>query len=383
MRLVAGVLESDGGGGAGILSPAHWVCWRLGVTRSRANQIVRMARRWSELPHLAETFGGGRLSFEQAHLIARYCPTEYHHDVVDFAVMATISQLSSTLRGYGFDADPPAVREPHDRASASFTESGRYRLQLDLDAESGARVDAAIGQVRKRLYAERDGELELPSLVDAITECFNTAAESDPSPGRRAANRVLLHVDLDRLRDADEAMRLAGWFHLGPVLPSEWVQAGLCDADVQVLVSRGGVPVALGRTTRTVPPWLRELILDRDGGCRFPGCGSRRFLDVHHIEHWCEGGATDPANLVCLCRRHHRAHHRGQFDIVGNPSHPTDPDALRFVNRHGIQLRPPPPRPPDRLPNIDYQHPLGERLDRSQVVFQRRPQPEPGHPDLN
>ncbi|HEV2767804.1 MAG TPA: HNH endonuclease signature motif containing protein, partial [Acidimicrobiales bacterium] len=51
------------------------------------------------------------------------------------------------------------------------------------------------------------------------------------------------------------------------------------------------------------PPGLAA----RDGGCRFPGCTNRRFLDGHHIRHWAAGGETSVANLVLVCRRHHRA----------------------------------------------------------------------------
>ncbi|SFP65701.1 protein of unknown function [Geodermatophilus dictyosporus] len=45
----------------------------------------------------------------------------------------------------------------------------------------------------------------------------------------------------------------------------------------------------------------------RDRSCRFPGCGQRvGWADADHvIPHAC-GGATDCANLCCLCRSHHR-----------------------------------------------------------------------------
>ncbi len=45
----------------------------------------------------------------------------------------------------------------------------------------------------------------------------------------------------------------------------------------------------------------------RDGGCRHPGCRSRSgWADIDHVVPHAEGGATDCANLCCLCRRHHR-----------------------------------------------------------------------------
>ena len=53
----------------------------------------------------------------------------------------------------------------------------------------------------------------------------------------------------------------------------------------------------------------------RDGGCRFPGCGQRRWTDAHHIRHWADGGETSLDNLVTLCRYHHRSLHREEYRI--------------------------------------------------------------------
>ena len=54
----------------------------------------------------------------------------------------------------------------------------------------------------------------------------------------------------------------------------------------------------------------------------FPGCQARGFLEVHHLDHWADGGATDLDRLVCLCPFHHDAHHRGEFTITGRPTPP-------------------------------------------------------------
>ena len=51
----------------------------------------------------------------------------------------------------------------------------------------------------------------------------------------------------------------------------------------------------------------RAFLITRDRRCRFPNCGQRvGWADLDHaIAHSC-GGATDCANLCCLCRSHHR-----------------------------------------------------------------------------
>jgi hypothetical protein len=47
----------------------------------------------------------------------------------------------------------------------------------------------------------------------------------------------------------------------------------------------------------------------RDYGCTFPGCGSRRFAQAHHIAWWRHGGRTDLNNLLLVCTFHHKLVH--------------------------------------------------------------------------
>ena len=59
------------------------------------------------------------------------------------------------------------------------------------------------------------------------------------------------------------------------------------------------------------PPWMRELVVLRDGHCIFPRCTvDARSCDLdHEIPYDPDGppGQTCPDNLAALCRRHHRA----------------------------------------------------------------------------
>ena len=137
------------------------------------------------------------------------------------------------------------------------------------------------------------------------------------------------------------------------------------------------MPVSVGRAQRTVPDRTRRLVEHRDGACRVPGCERTRGLQVHHIVHWEDQGPTDTANLLCLCRHHHRLHHNGILGITGNADLP---DGVVFTDRWKRRLNGSgkpilPNAPPDQaarqhgIPTPIYKHPTGERLDTRYAWF--------------
>jgi len=98
----------------------------------------------------------------------------------------------------------------------------------------------------------------------------------------------------------------------------------------------------VGRKTRVIPPAIRRALWARDGGCRFPGCGSRH-AEGHHIVHWALGGKTSLDNLVLLCHAHHKAVHEGGFVVrMGRYGQPY------FLDLNGCRI--PDQAPPMALP---------------------------------
>ena len=79
-------------------------------------------------------------------------------------------------------------------------------------------------------------------------------------------------------------------------------------------------PLDVGRTSRVVQPAQRAALAVRDGGCVFPGCDRPlAWCEAHHLWHWLDGGPTDLANLLLLCRAHHRAVHDGGWQLARQP----------------------------------------------------------------
>jgi hypothetical protein len=103
----------------------------------------------------------------------------------------------------------------------------------------------------------------------------------------------------------------------------------------------------VGFTPQTYTPSraMRRALERRDQGCAHPLCAQRRWLHLHHIQHWEDLGPTIPSNLICLCPTHHRQLHAGDFTIEGDPEAGT----VRFLDRLGHAIEPPGTGPPTAL----------------------------------
>jgi hypothetical protein len=133
----------------------------------------------------------------------------------------------------------------------------------------------------------------------------------------------------------------------------ETVRRLACDGAIVRLLERDGSALDVARKTRAIPPALQRALAARDRGCRFPGCTARRFVDAHHIVHWANGGPTKLANLIQLCRRHHRQLHEAGYTLT-----PTTTGEPVFHRPDGqpIPTSPtlPDPRPARPQPGIDH-----------------------------
>src|SRR5690606_1527076 len=109
------LVEADGWVGAGIRSPEQWVMWKAGVSRARAEGLVRIARRAPELPACWALFAAGRLGEDAMVRIARRVPAARDAEVADVAPRLLVPQLDRLLRSLpehpdGSDGSSP--REP-------------------------------------------------------------------------------------------------------------------------------------------------------------------------------------------------------------------------------------------------------------------------------
>ncbi len=179
----------------------------------------------------------------------------------------------------------------------------------------------------------------LAPLVTRNADALLLAAESFLATGPRGreggdAYQVVAIVDAETLANPDaepeKTSVLAGACHLenGPSISAHVARRLACDCTaVAALLDSKDDPLHIGRHTRVVNRRLRRALKIRDGHCQFPGCDKKGFLEVHHVRHWADGGATDIENTLLLCKHHHGAVHEGGYTLQRHP------DATVLVHR--------------------------------------------------
>ena len=220
--------------------------------------------------------------------------------------------------------DTEALAEPRDvpagTSGGAASESG--------PRAGGDRVPAGTPPTRAALSGLGDGppmHTEMPGRAGRARQ-RRWRRTSGPCPGSRPTPTAGRQTVLDE----------AGGIHVS----AETARRLACDAaTVSMHHGPGGEILDVGRRTRTISPALRRALAARDRQCRFPGCGNAR-CDVHHLEHWADGGRTALDNLVLLCRRHHWAVHEEGFRVTIDAA-----GDVQFLGPDGRPLPEAPPAP--------------------------------------
>jgi hypothetical protein len=340
--LIAEFDRRDGWHVEGSQSCAHWLNWKCGIALGAAREKVRVARALESLPRISAAMAGGALSYSKVREITRVGNSGNEDYLLMIAEHGTASHVERLVRAYRRCQEAEELsreqrQQESRRVSFRYEDDGSLVLTCRLPAEAGARVMKALDVAVEGLPVYSDVPAGTSRAVvpysarraDALACIAESYLAHDvlESPGTDR-QQIVVHVAAETLRTGT-----AGCCEIedGPSIPAATARRFACDASVVTLIEDAdGDPLNVGRKSRNIPAPLRRLLTARDKGCRFPGCSNARYIDMHHIKHWANGGETKPSNLLSLCRCHHRAVHEGGFDV-----RMLDDGALRFVRPDG------------------------------------------------
>ena len=415
-------------------SCAQWLSWKCQMSSGTAREHVRVARALRDLPVIRARFAAGRLSYAKVRALTRIAAPATEAGLAELAGPMTANQLERFARAHrrvtrAGDADARVRRRLAWRVEEDGSLSGTFRLPplqgavllkalraacADLAGDPGAGVSAetpaaadtppaaasaaagpGAGQPAAGGPAVRTSSDLADGLV-AVAESFlagKVAGADDaevyqvvvhagagmltgPPPVPAAGPGVSAETPTARIPgDPGDPARC----HVedGPAISVSTAQMVTCTAALSWMThGDGGAVLALGRRRRRPSSAIRRAARERDHGrCRYPGCESRR-TDLHHIQHWVNGGPTDLDNLISLCPWHHKVVHDRGYTIAARPGGAD----FAFYRPDGTPLPSSPPLPEPDGP-IDQAHDAditpdtivppwyGERLDLHHAIW--------------
>ncbi|MGV1007630.1 MAG: HNH endonuclease [Dermatophilaceae bacterium] len=133
---------------------------------------------------------------------------------------------------------------------------------------------------------------------------------------------LLVTIPWDALRERAGYATVLGSTEQGDLLTPGTARRIACDAGIiPVVLGTAGEMLDLGRTARLFSPSQAKAVLLRDRHCSFPECDIPGFwTQLHHVQHWADGGETDIGNAALLCARHHTIVHRDRLTATVTPT---------------------------------------------------------------
>jgi hypothetical protein len=317
----------------GYLSTASWLCHRFRMAFSHASHLLRTAKALGDMPRTEAALSSGEISSSAVRLLVSAHQTnperfaEAEDMLVDAAQALSFRDLYRAVaywRQAADQSDGPEERFIKRHLHVSPTVFGMVRVDGDLDPETGQTVITALRAVQdadSKTSVLEDYRNPGQRRADALGElCRLWLDRSDRPQAGGERPHVVVTVDVAALQGQPHGR--AEMDDIGPIHP-EAARRWACDAAVVRVVARGrSEPLDVGRRTPVVPAPLRRAVIVRDRHCRFPGCDRpQSWCDAHHVRHWADEGSTALANLILLCRRHHRLVHQG-FGIAMNDGRP-------------------------------------------------------------
>ena len=326
------------------LATSRWLARDAKLPPGVARQRVATAAQLDQfLPEVADAQAQGALGFDHARVFA-----DAVNDRNAEALRGVCGQFIASADHKSFDRwrrDVQAFAEMMDPDGGHDPGNDLVRNRLTLSRSNGFAllrgelteehaviaeelIEAKADELFRRFRAERDQfpDQQIPpratlrALAWVELAVQGQGVDVASTRGPRTDATVIIHAD----HAPDDPANPPETAHGAPVvttphgvrLSASVAELMCCDARHRVLTATpNGV---LWDQTEVHDPnrAQRRAARHRDGGCTFPGCGARpEWCDLHHIVPW-PAGPTTTANLVTLCRMHHRYVHRHGWTLT-------------------------------------------------------------------
>ena len=313
-------------------SAASWIAKRTCGNRAEVAHRVHVARMVAEFDLTRLAWECGKITSQHVSVIAKTRSSaradeqfrEFEGEIVTLAMKACPKQVAVQAREWrdalddllGRDGAGKPVPDEYEKSEAQYSRTifGIGVLDARFDAESAEVIGTALARAYEK--GHREGDPRSPSLqrADAIITIFRSYLNAQPASGNRP--HIGIVADLNTiLGDTTGGCHTQSGFPL----TADAVRRVMCNADINLVLTDGLVPLAMGRTVRIFTPHQYRAMIIRDGGCRMCGAPPAQ-CEAHHKDEWVkQRGPTDMSNGFLVSRGHcHRLLHEKKWTVTGD-----------------------------------------------------------------
>lgn len=324
-RLLAELAERGAWPRLRFAGAGHYAEERLGLTRTYAEDRVRVARSLRRFPRLRAAYDQGRVGLEATLTVLRILGDGPVDGATEAAWLAraeeaTVKRLRDEARALGrrkfIDPSRPAPHPLDDTEwhASLRREPGTARARvlrfgaLAVGGPGGAPPSSPDVFLRLRLPHELADDLlvVIESTRRRLSDEVGRVPWDEPWPDEQARPSTLAARTF-----STRGRRVPAWVGLLSLLEDfVFTWDGEARSETRERAAAGVRGAPSGSAT---PRRHGDAVYIRDGWrCSAPACTSRRNLEDHHLIYRSHLGADDLSNRVCLCRFHHaRGEHGG------------------------------------------------------------------------
>ena len=303
----------------GYSSPTNFLADVGRMTPGHARQVISTGMAADRAPLAYRAWVDGRLSTDQArHLFraAEAVPDSYPQAEETLVEIVEGLDAVDTGRAVGYwrqsmdgpgnlDAEAQWVRRG---LSTSWTVGGMLKVDGWLTPTAG---EAFLAGVDANNPPRRDDDHRSPRQRrhDALENLCRDWLDNGTT---RVVGGEKPHINL--VCDLPALQAIAGGTHQtldGQIITIDTLRMIACDSSIsRIVLGPEGEILDVGRKTRVWTTAQRKAIIARDQHCQGPGCHTNwRHCDIHHTNHWADGGETSIDTGILYCRPCHIQEH--------------------------------------------------------------------------
>ena len=316
----------------GASSTSCWLVREFGIAYSTAYEWLRVANQAVHFTFLMDAFRAAEIDYSTVRLLLKYLTADNEVELVELAKELGHEQMKKYLAGHG--TTEPKEEQPEHYLRVKDLPDGDVAIEAVMSGTEGSFFKAAL-KIGEMAYYEQEhakqqaaaeetrparqtvsgygmpiGRSLLQSFMGIINMVRTKATNTLRTPGAHV--NIVLNADGHAYMPAAPKVPSAA---LANLIANGLSRLNVCDSS--------GLILNVGRAQRLATDAQVNALMTMWGHqCAMPGCTHTRFIEIHHMEEWADGGNTDLDNLIPLC----------------SACHSLVTDGWALIERHGKQI---------------------------------------------